>query len=108
MRCQLTVCCAYRLSLNLGKSHFFPCCFEFVGIDVCHEGNRPTKSKHQLLETWPAPELVRDVAKFLGFVQFYSHFIPNFEIHVESLRTVTKQEYTEAVGQHRTLEAQAA
>jgi hypothetical protein len=94
MRCQLIVCCAYRLSLNLGKSHFFPRRFEFIGIDVCPKGNRPAKSKHQLLETWPAPQLVRDVAKFLGFVQFYSSFIPNFEIRVEALRTVKKQEYT--------------
>ena len=108
MRCQLIVCRAYGFSLNLGKSHFFPRRFEFVGIDVCPEGNRPAKSKHQLLETWPAPELVRDVAKFLGFVQFYSRFIPNFEIRVEALRTVTKQEYTEDVGPHWTPETQAA
>ena len=98
MRCQLIVCRAYRLSLNLSKSYFFPRCFESVGIDVCPEGNRPAKSKHQLLETWPAPALVRDVAKFLGFVKFYSRFIPFFEICVEALRTVTKQEYTEDVG----------
>ncbi len=76
--------------------------------DVCPEGNRPAKSKHQLLETWPAPALVRDVAKFLGFVQFYLRFIPNFEIRVEALRTVTKQDYTEKVGPHWTPEAQAA
>jgi hypothetical protein len=94
--------------LNLGKSHFFPRHFEFVGINVRHEGNRPAKSKHQLLETWPAPELVQDVAKFLGFVQFYSRFIPNFEIRVEALRTVTKQEYTKADGPYWTLEAQTA
>ncbi len=48
------------------------------------------------------------MAKFLGFVQFYSRFIPNFEIHVEALRTVTKQEYTTDVGPHWTPEAQAA
>jgi hypothetical protein len=108
MRCQLIVCHAYPLSLNLGKSHFFPLRFEFVGIDVCPEGNRPAKSKHQLLETWLAPELVRNVAKFLGFVQFYSRFIPNFEICVEALRTVTKQDYTKDAGPHWTLEAQAA
>jgi hypothetical protein len=80
MRCQLIVCRAYRLLLNLGKSHFFPRCFEFVGIDVCTEGNRPAKSNHQLLQSWLAPTLVHDVAKFLGFVQFYSRFIPNFEL----------------------------
>ena len=90
------------------QSHFFPRPFEFVGINVCPEGNCPAKSKHQLLETWPAPELVRDVAKFLGFVQFYSRFIPNFEIRVEALHTVTKQEYTEDVGPHWTQETQAA
>ena len=108
MRCQLIVCRAYHLSLNLGKSHFFPRRFEFIGIDICPKGNRPSKSKHQLLETWPAPELVQDVAKFLGFVQFYSRFIPNFEIRVEALRTVTKQEYTKDVGPHWTPETQAA
>jgi hypothetical protein len=40
------------------------------------------------------------VAKILGFVQFYSCFIPNFEIRVEALRTVTKQDYTEDVRPH--------
>ena len=108
MRCQLIVCRAYRLSLNLAKSHFFPRRFEFIGIDVCTEGNRPAKSKHQLLQSWPAPTLVRDVAKFLGFVQFYSRFIPNFEIRVEALRTVTKQEYTEEVGPYWNPDAEAA
>ena len=80
----------------------------FVGIDVCPEGNCPAKLKHQLLETLPAPELVRDVAKFIGFVHFYSRFIPNFEICVEALRKVTKQEYTEDIGPHWTPETQAA
>jgi hypothetical protein len=106
MRCQLTVCRAYNLSLKLGKSHFFPRCFEFVRIDVYTNGNHPAKSKHQLLETWPAPELVRDVAKFLGFVQFYSRFIPNFEICVAALCVVTKQDYTKPVRLHWTPEAQ--
>jgi hypothetical protein len=67
MRCILQVCQAYNLSLTLDKSHFFPRRFEFVGIDVCSDGNRPAKSKHQLIKTWPAPEFVRDVAKFIGF-----------------------------------------
>ncbi len=34
MECQLKVCQAYRLSLNLRKSHIFPSQFEFVGIDL--------------------------------------------------------------------------
>ena len=71
IRCQLRVCQAYRLSLNLLKSHFFPKRFKFVGIDVSPNRNHPAKSKHGLLKSWLAPEFVHDVAKFIGFAQFY-------------------------------------
>jgi hypothetical protein len=108
MRCQLKVCQAYNLSLNLCKSHFFPPSFEFVGIDICLDGNCPAKSKHRLLETWPAPEIVCNVAKFIGFCQFYSRFIPIFEIRVAPLHGVTKQEYINAVGPFWTPKAQGA
>ena len=53
MECQLQVCMAYHLSLSLRKSFIFPKRFEFIGNDVCPEGNRPAQSKHQLLKTWP-------------------------------------------------------
>jgi hypothetical protein len=46
IECQLRVAKAYRLTLSLKKSHFFPECFEFVGIDVSPNGNRPAMSKH--------------------------------------------------------------
>ena len=58
-----------------------------------------------LLKTWPAPEFVRDIAKFLGFAQFYSRLIPNLEMCVAPLRTVTKQEYTDPITQHWTPDA---
>jgi hypothetical protein len=90
MRCQLQVYQAYNLSLNLCKSYFFPAQFEFVGVDVCKDGNDPAQSKHSLLKTWPAPEFVRDVAKLIGFAQFYAQFILNFEILAAPLRTVCK------------------
>jgi hypothetical protein len=79
MRCQLQVCQAYNLSLKLSKSHIFPNRFEFVGVNVCANGNRPAQSKHVLLQTWPNPTEVQCVAKFAGFAQFYSRWIPNFE-----------------------------
>jgi hypothetical protein len=44
MECQLIICQAYRLSLNLRKSSIFLPRFEFVGIDVCNDGNRPAQS----------------------------------------------------------------
>ncbi len=97
IRCQLKVCQAYHLSLNLHKSHFFPERFKFIGIDVCANGNWPAKSKHNLLLTWPGPEFVRNMAKFIGFCQFYSCFIHHFELHIAPLRKLTKHEYTNPI-----------
>ncbi len=82
--------------------------FEFVGIDVCANGNRPAQSKHTLLKTWPAPETVRDVAKFIGFAQFYSDFIHNFELRIAPLRKITKEEFTDLVAPYWNNAAQAS
>ena len=38
------------------------------------------------------------MASFVGFLQFYSKFIPNFKICVELLCWIMEQDYTEAVG----------
>ncbi len=64
-------------------------------------------SKHALLHHWPAPKLVRDVAKFVGFSQFYSHFIPQFEQRISALRNIMKNEYMELVDPYWTQEAKA-
>ena len=75
---------------------------------MCDDGNRPAQSKYMLLKTWPAPEFVRNVVKFIGFAQFYSRFIPNFEMHAASLRTLIKEEYTDPIAQHWTPDAEHA
>jgi hypothetical protein len=106
--CQLQVCQAYRLSLNLCKSHFFPHHFKFVVIDVSPDGNCPASSKHGLLQTCPVPELVRDVAKFIGFAQFYSRFIHHFELCISPLCKLCTNKYTDPVAPLWTDAAQQA
>jgi hypothetical protein len=98
MECQLKVCRSYRLSLSLKKSFIVPHQFEFVDNDVSPDGNQPAQTKHQLLESWPKPEIVWDIAKFIGFVQFYSVYIHHFELRVAPLLEITiKLEYTNLV-----------
>ncbi len=106
IRCQLHICKAYRLTLSLQKSHLFPKRLEFVGINVSPNGNRPAMSKHTLIKHWPIPELVRDIASFVSFLQLYSKFIPNFKIRVEPLCRLMDREYTERVGDLWTSEVQ--
>jgi hypothetical protein len=97
MECQLKVCQAYWSSLNLRKSHIYLLHFKLVGIDVCADGNRPAQSKHMLLKTLPAPKTGRSVATFIGFAQFYSRFIHNFELCITPLCKITKQEFIKLV-----------
>jgi hypothetical protein len=93
MECQLRICKVYRLTLSLKKSHFFPKRFKFVGISVPANGNQPAMSKHNLLRHWPLPKLVRDVASFVGFLQFYSNAIPHFEVRALPLPEILTREY---------------
>jgi hypothetical protein len=51
---------------------------------------------------------VRNVAKFIGFAQFYSHFIHHFELCIAPLRKLTKLEFADPVAPHWIPEAQAA
>ncbi len=50
-------------------------------------------SKFELISLWPAPTTVRDIARLVGFGQFYSSFIPNFEIMIGPLHEVMKANY---------------
>ncbi len=98
MECQLRICKAYHLTLSLKKSCFFLKRFEFVGIDVSPDGNHPAMSKCQLLDHWPKPEFVCDIASLIDFVQFYSAFIPYFKVRAKPLREIMQHEYTLRVG----------
>jgi hypothetical protein len=103
MECQLKLCQSQNLSLSLKKLHIFPKQFEFIGINVCPDGNQPAMSKHQLLHHWPLPIIARNVAKFVGYMQFYSHFIPNFEVRIAPFCKLMREEYTEPLGAKCTL-----
>jgi hypothetical protein len=67
---------------------------EFVGHDVCSNGNRPAMSKHSLMTHWPAFVTARDVLSFVGFINFYSAYVPCFEQQIKLLRDLTKFDMT--------------
>jgi hypothetical protein len=107
MECQLLVAQLQNSSLSLTKSSIFPKRVEFVGIDVCPDGNRPAMSKHQFLIHWPKPVVDQDVAKYVGFLQFYSRVIPNFEVRISPLREIMRADYASPIGNGWTPSADA-
>ncbi len=63
------------------------------------------------LRTYPSgrvpTEIVHDVAKLVGFAQFYSKFIPQFKLRIAPLRNlITMFEYTDPIKSHWTTAAQ--
>jgi hypothetical protein len=63
-------------------------------------------SKHKLLRHWPSPELIWNVASFVGFLQFYNKFIPFFKVRSLPLQVIMGRKYTKPVGKSWTDEAQ--
>jgi hypothetical protein len=41
---------------------------------------------------------MRNVAKFVGFMQFYSQFIPHFEVCITALRNILCKDYSSTLG----------
>jgi hypothetical protein len=109
MECQLQICHAYWSSLSLKISLIFPKWFKFVGNNIGPDGNCPAQSRHDLLSTWPKPEIVHDVAKFIGFAQFFRVYFHHFELCVTPLcKLTTKFDYTKLVVPHWTDRAEKA
>ena len=98
MACQFQVYLSHNLSLSLQKYVFFSRRFEFVCVDCCDNSNCPTMSKRELYyKHWPDCFVARNVASFLGFMNFYSKFIPYFEHRAAPLRALAKLEMTASV-----------
>ena len=55
---------------------------EFTGHKVRVNGNQPAQLNNSLLKTMPDFKISRDVASFLGFLNFHSMFIPYFKQRV--------------------------
>jgi hypothetical protein len=51
---------------------------EFLGFHCSASGIRMDKKKVQVILDWPEPRNVRDIQSFLGFANFYCHFIPQY------------------------------
>ena len=59
------------------------CCFsedtiEYLGFILSKDGLKMDPSKVQTIQDWPEPCKVKDVQSFLGFANFYHHFISDY------------------------------
>jgi len=69
---------ANDLYASSSKCVFYCQQVEFLGYILGPQGVQIDKSKVQVIQDWPTPCYLRDVQAFLGFANFYRHFIHNY------------------------------
>ena len=70
--------CANNLYASPSKCVFHRQQVEFLGYVLGPQGVQMNKSKVQVIQDWPTPRHLRNVQAFLGFANFYRHFIRNY------------------------------
>lgn len=58
---------------------------EFLGLLVGRDGIRVHPNKVEVIENWPRPINLTELRSFLGLVQFFRRFIPNFSARAAPL-----------------------
>src|SRR6204780_654758 len=73
------------------KCEFYKEKVEFLGYILSPEGLTMDPAKIQTIMDWPEPRRVKDIQSFLGFANFYRHFIYNFSDLTVPLTHLTRK-----------------
>ena len=60
------------------KCRFSEDTIKYLGFILSKDGLKMDPSKVQTIQDWPEPHKVKDVQSFLGFTNFYCHFISDY------------------------------
>ena len=87
-RIVLSVLMHWRATVKLAKCKMFFEKTEFVGMDVCKDGNRPAASKYAAISALGSPKVTEDLYMLIGLFGFYRKYIPLFEGKVARWRSL--------------------
>ena len=68
----------HKLYASLSKCSFHQREVEFLGFILSPEGLQMDQNKVKVIQEWSTPRRVRDIQAFLGFANFYRHFIHGY------------------------------
>lgn len=75
----------FGITINLAKCCFGKSQIEFLGYSVSSEGIKPLKDKVEAIQSYPRPETVEQLRRFLGMVNFYRLHIKQAAEHQAEL-----------------------
>lgn len=68
----------HELYVSPKKCEFMKNEIDFLGLVIGENGIRVDERKVEILRTWPKPISLTDLRSFLGLLQFFRRFIPDF------------------------------
>ena len=74
-QCVLELLQRHKLFLKLDKCKFEKIKVEYLGVIISHNLVEMDPVKVVGVMDWPAPTAKKEVQSFLGFINFYHHFI---------------------------------
>ncbi|QRW15575.1 Retrotransposable element Tf2 protein [Rhizoctonia solani] len=80
------------LFCNIEKCHFHVKKIDYLGFIISEFGIEVDQSKVTDAMNWSTPKNVKNIQEFLGFVNFYRRFIPNFGNMAQPLYNLLKKD----------------
>jgi hypothetical protein len=77
------------LHLKSEKCEFYQQEVKYLGLIISTEGIKMDPEKIHTVQDWDPPSNLKDVCAFLGFANFYRHFISNYSHIVQPLTFLT-------------------
>ena len=81
--------CLHSLYVHTDKCFFSMDSVNHLGFILSQDGLRMDPGKVQAITDWPEPRKVKDIQSFLGFANFYRHFIPDYSAIIIPLTHLT-------------------
>jgi hypothetical protein len=82
----------HKLYLRPEKCEFKKTRIEYLGVIISHNKVEMDPVKIAGVADWPMPSNKKEVQSFVGFVNFYRHFIPGFSHHARALFDLTMKD----------------
>jgi len=80
------------LYLRPAKCSFNQTSVEYLGLIISKGELRMDPIKLKAVQDWPKPKKVKDIQQFLGFCNFYHHFVQDYSILARPLFDLTKKD----------------
>ena len=82
----------YNLHIKAEKCKFFEDSIEYLGYIISNKGKEPNPERLRAIEKMPEPTNIKELESFLGKVNYYCKFIPNFSALAEPLNNLRRKD----------------